>query len=68
MPFVKVDPIQEQREFEEFLKDPEAKKAYEEFEREYAFRQKLSEIRKANSITQQEDTITWNKVRTNGSG
>ena len=36
MPLVKVDPAQEQMEFEELLKDPEAKKAYEEFEREYA--------------------------------
>ena len=54
MPLVKVDPVQEQREFEELLKDPEAQKAYEEFEREYAFRQKLAAIRKASNITQQE--------------
>jgi len=54
MPFVKVDPKQEQREFEELLKDPEAKSAFDEFEREYAFRRKLAEARKANSITQQE--------------
>ena len=54
MPFKQVDPIEEQREFEELLKNPEAKKAYEEFEREYAFRQKLSEARKAKNITQQE--------------
>ena len=51
MPLVKVDPVQEQREFEELLKDPEAQKAYEEFEREYTFRQKLAAIRKANNIT-----------------
>jgi DNA-binding XRE family transcriptional regulator len=54
MPFIRIDPEQEQREFEELLKDPEAQKAYEEFEREYAFRQKLAEARKANKITQQE--------------
>lgn len=52
MPFKQVDPIEEQREFEELLKDPEAQKAYEEFEREYAFRQKLTKARKANTITQ----------------
>ena len=44
----------EKKEFEELLKNPEAKKAYEEFEREYAFRQKLAQARKANNITQQE--------------
>jgi len=54
MPFREVDPAEEQREFEELLKDPEAKKAYEEFEIEYAFRRKLAEARKANNITQQE--------------
>ena len=54
MPFKKVDIEQEQKEFEELLKNPEAKKAYDEFEREYAFRQKLAEVRKANNITQQE--------------
>jgi len=36
------------------LKDPEAKNSLEEFEREYAFRQKLAQARKANNITQQE--------------
>ena len=54
MPFEPVDIEQEQREFEELLKEPEAKTAYNEFEREYAFRQKLAEARKANNITQQE--------------
>ena len=54
MPFVKVDPAQERREFEELLKNPEAKGAYADFEREYAFRQKLATARKANNITQQE--------------
>jgi len=54
MPFIKTDMKQEKKELEELLKDPEAKKAYEEFEREYAFRQKLAEARKANNITQQE--------------
>jgi len=54
MPFKQIDPAEEQREFEELLQDPEAKKAYEEFEREYVFRQKLSEARKAKNITQQD--------------
>ena len=54
MPFVKVDPKQEKQEFEELLKDPEAKKAYDEFKREYAFRQKMAEARKARNITQKE--------------
>ena len=54
MPFKQVDPAEEQREFEELLKDPEAKKAYEEFEREYVFRQKLAEARTAQNITQQD--------------
>ena len=54
MPFVNVDSEQEQREFAELLNDPEAKNAYDEFEREYAFRQKLAAVRRANNITQQE--------------
>jgi DNA-binding XRE family transcriptional regulator len=54
MPFVKVDPEQEQREFEDLLKDPEARKAFAEFEREYVFRQKLAEARKTRNITQQD--------------
>jgi DNA-binding XRE family transcriptional regulator len=54
MPFIKVNPAQEQKEFDELLKNPEAQAAYEDFEREYAFRQKLAAIRKANNITQQE--------------
>ena len=54
MPFARVDPNQEKTEFEELLKDPAAKNAYEEFEREYAFRQKLAEARKTKEITQQE--------------
>lgn len=54
MPFVKVDKEQEQKDFEELLKNPEAKSAFDEFEREYTFRRKLAEARKANNITQQE--------------
>ena len=54
MPFVRVNPEQEKMELEELLKDPTAKSAYEDFEREYAFRQKLAEARKSNNITQQE--------------
>jgi len=54
MPFIKVDIKQEQKEFNELLKDPEAKAAYDEFEREYNFRQKLAQARKAQNITQQE--------------
>jgi len=54
MPFKQVDHLQEQREFQELLKDPVARRAHEEFEREYEFRQKLAAARKAKSITQQE--------------
>ena len=54
MPFIKVDPVEEQNKFEELLNDPAAKNAYEEFEREYAFRIKLAEARKANNMTQQD--------------
>ena len=54
MPFIKSDNNHEHNEFLHLLKDSEAKKAYEEFEREYNFRQKLAQIRKANKITQQE--------------
>ena len=54
MPSIKVNVKQEQKEFEELLKDPVAKKAYEEFEREYEFRQKLTEARKMKCITQKE--------------
>ena len=53
MPFVKIDREQELREFEELIKDPVAKGALEEFEREYAFRRKLAQVRKGNSSTQQ---------------
>jgi DNA-binding XRE family transcriptional regulator len=54
MPFIKVDMEEEQRELEELLKDPVAKEAYDQFEREYNFRMRLAEARKANKITQQE--------------
>jgi len=54
MPFIQIDQKQELKEFEELLKDPVAKKAYEEFEREYAFRKKLAEARKTKNITQKE--------------
>ena len=54
MSFVEVDPKQEEKEFTELLKDPVAKRAYEDFEREYVFRQKLAEARKMRSITQKE--------------
>ena len=54
MPFKQVDIAQEQKEFNELLQNPDAKKAFEEFEREYAFRQKLAVARRANNITQQE--------------
>jgi len=54
MPFIKVNAEQEQREFDELLKDPVAQAAYEEFEREYAFRQKLAAARRNQNITQQE--------------
>jgi DNA-binding XRE family transcriptional regulator len=57
MPFEQVDITQEQVEFEELLKDPDAKNAYDEFIREYDFRQKLAAVRKARKITQQEIQI-----------
>jgi len=54
MPFVKVDPKQEQREFEELLRNPEAKRVFDGFEQEYIFRQKLADARRANNIMQRE--------------
>ena len=54
MPFVKIDREQEQREFEELLKNPAAKSALEDFEHEYAFRQKLAQARKMNNVSQQD--------------
>jgi len=54
MPFKLVDVEQEQKEFEELLNNPIAKKAFDDFSREYAFRQKLAEARKAGNITQRE--------------
>jgi len=54
MPFIKINPEQEQKELEELLKDPVAKSAYEDFEREYIFRQKLAEARKKKKITQKD--------------
>ena len=50
----KVNPEEEKREFYELLKNPEAKKAYDEFEREFNFRCKLVQARKANKVTQKE--------------
>jgi len=57
MPFIRIDPEQEKNEFENIMKDPENKKAYDEFEREYLFRQKLAELRKTKNITQQDIQI-----------
>jgi len=51
MPFVKIDREQEQREFEELIKDPAVKSALEKFEREYAFRQKLAQVKKLLSLS-----------------
>ncbi|MCL1810307.1 MAG: hypothetical protein FWG42_11175 [Clostridiales bacterium] len=45
MPFVKADQAKEQREFEELLKYPATNAAYEEFDREYRFRQKLAVVK-----------------------
>jgi hypothetical protein len=52
MPFKRVDTVQEQRELDELLKLPEAKKAYDEFSREYEFRQMESE-----------DNYLWRQLR-----
>lgn len=54
MPFREVDIEKEQQELDDLLKNPTAKKVYDEFEREYEFRKKLTEARKANNITQKE--------------
>ncbi|MCL2086019.1 MAG: helix-turn-helix domain-containing protein [Oscillospiraceae bacterium] len=55
MPFIKVNPEEELKELNALLdSDPVARKAYDEFEREYAFRQKLAEARKSNKVTQKE--------------
>jgi DNA-binding XRE family transcriptional regulator len=54
MPFKRVDTAKEQRELDELLKRPEAKNAYDEFTREYEFRQKLAAARKTKKMTQQE--------------
>jgi len=54
MPFVKINQEQEQKDFEELIKDPTAKSAFEEFEREYAFRQKFAHAKRNDNITQQE--------------
>ena len=53
MPFVKINQEQEQKEFEELIKDPAAKSAFDDFEREYVFRQKLAQVRKEDNSTQQ---------------
>ena len=53
MPFVKINQEQEQEELEELIKDPTAKSAFEEFEREYTFRQKLAHTKRNDNITQQ---------------
>jgi hypothetical protein len=63
MPFVKVDPEQEQREFENLLEDPDAKQAFEEFEREYAFRQKLASARKAKRHITRSTSATPPRLR-----
>ena len=55
MPFVKADQAKEQREFEELLKDPAAKAAYEEFDREYRFRHKLAAVRKSSTLSSASD-------------
>ena len=54
MPFIKVDMIKEQQEFEELLKNPEAQAAYEQFEAECKLRRELAEARKKMSMTQAE--------------
>ena len=54
MPFVKADPVKEKKKLEELLKDPEAKKSYDEFQREFNFRIKLANARKSKNITQEE--------------
>ena len=66
MPFIKIDVEEEQKEFEELLKNPEAKGAYDKFENEYTFRKGIAmnnEIKEA--LTKQgADTIHFIDIST----
>lgn len=57
MPFIQVDAEQEQKEFEGLLKNPEAKKAYDEFEREYSLRLKLARVIKSSDIKAKQSAV-----------
>lgn len=52
MPVIKIDELQEQQEFLEFLKDPELNQVYQDFCEEYEFKKTLVEARTAQGITQ----------------
>lgn len=54
MPFIKTDMQQETQEFEEMLKNPERKRQYELFEKEYQLKQALVQARREQRMTQQE--------------
>lgn len=52
--FYKIDADQELREFETMLEDPENRKQYELFNREYELKKALAEARRGQRLTQQE--------------
>lgn len=54
MPFIKNDVQEENREFEEMLRDPERKKQYEVFAQEYELKKQLAQARRERGLTQQE--------------
>lgn len=54
MPFQKTASQQEEKEFEELLKDPELNQLYKTFHEEYEFKKALALARKEQCITQQE--------------
>lgn len=53
MPFVKVDMEKENEKFKRLLEEPENRKQYELFEKEYELKKSLAEARKAQQITQE---------------
>lgn len=54
MPFTKIDIQKEDSEFRKMLEDPERRKQYDLFEKEYELKKMLTEARKQEHITQQE--------------
>ena len=54
MPFIERDAKQEEKILEELIKNPEGKKAHEEFETEYNFRKSLYNARKSQEMSQKQ--------------